>query len=208
MKITLDDETESKTATWAMGMYGPSITTHERPAEPQPFGQHEPEPDHVKIDLPFGYSVFNPLWLGRQASTRHHEGTIISSRKNVTYVPNNWIEKRPDWKCDYAWFAIEGIPILPAAPDAESELRDSPLHMNPRFVVEPVTTLNWTVGDHQISIREHPYTYVSEPHYSGTLCRADRNPMDKSEIETKIGVLCNAWKFATATDTRARATVA
>ena len=68
--------------------------------------------------------------------------------------------------------------------------------------------MNWTVGDHQIYIREYSHTYVSEPHYSGTLCRTDHSPMDKSEIETKIGVLCNAWKFATATDTRARATVA
>ena len=208
LTITLDEETESKTATWAMGMYGPLITTHERPAELHPFGQEEPDPDPTKIDLPFGYSVFNPLLLNSGKSHRSDGGTIISSRKTVTYVPNHWIEKQPDWKCDYAWFAIEGIPILPAPPDTTTELRDNPLHMNPRFVVEPVTTMDWTVGDHQVYIMGYSHTDVSEPHYSGTLCRADRSPMDKREIETKIGVLCNAWKFATATDIRTRATVA
>ena len=110
LTITFADETESKTATWAMGMYGPLITTHERPTEPRPFGRKEPEPFLTKMDLPFGYSVFNPLYLNSEESSRYDGGSVISSRKTATYVPNHWIEKQPDWKCDYAWFAIEGSP--------------------------------------------------------------------------------------------------
>ena len=208
LRATLDDETESKTATWAMGLYGPLITTHERPTEHQHVRQEEPEPNQTKIDLPFGYSVFNALRLNWEKSSRYDGGTIISSRKSVTYVPSHWIEKQPDWKCDYAWFTIEGIPILPTPTDTTSELRDSPLHFDPRFLVEPVTTMDWTVGEHKIYIREHSHTYISEPHYSGTLYRTDHSPMDKREIEEKIGVLCSAWEFATGTETRARATVA
>ena len=161
LRATLDDETESKTATWAMGLYGPLITTHERPTEHQHVRQEEPEPNQTKIDLPFGYSVFNALRLNWEKSSRYDGGTIISSRKSVTYVPNHWIEKQPDWKCDYAWFTIEGIPILPTPTDTTSELRDSPLHFDPRFLVEPVTTMDWTVGEHKIYIREHSHTYIS-----------------------------------------------
>ena len=208
LMTTVDGQTESKTATWAMGMYGPSITTHERPTEHRPFGLERPEPKQADIILPFGYSVFNALCLNAEEHGRYDDGRIISSRKTVTYVPNDWIAKQSNWQCDYAWFTIEGIPVLPPATDTKSELYENPLFLDPRFAVEPTMTMSWTVGKHQIYVYERSHTYVSEPHYCGKLVRTDRGPMDREEIETKIGTLCNAWKFATGTDVRARAMVA
>ena len=208
LRTTLDDETESKTATWAMGTYGPLITTHQRYNEPNPFEMGQHYPNQTRIDLPYGYSVFNALCLNSEQHTRFDGGRIILSRETVTYVPNDWIEKQPDWQCDYAWFTIEGIPVLPTPTDTKSKLYESPIFLDPRFAVEPMTTMNWTVGKHQIYVYERSHSSASEPHYCGTLVRTDRSPMEKREIETKIGTLCNAWEFATGTDVRARAMVA
>ena len=208
LMITLDGETGSKTATWSMGKHGPLITTHERLADQQSFDPEQPDPSQAKIDLPFGHSVFNALHLNSEESTRFDGARRISSSKTVSYMPGNWIEKQSDWKCDYAWFTIEGIPMLPISANVELQAFDSPLNSDPRFVVEPVTMMDWTVGEHRVHLCEHSHTHVSEPHYYGTVSRVDQSPMNKQEIETKLGVLRNAWRFATGTETRVQATVA
>ena len=67
LRTTLDGQTESKTATWAMGMYGPSITTHERPTERLPFGREHLEPKQANIDLPLaGLCTFKRRRRGNQ----------------------------------------------------------------------------------------------------------------------------------------------
>ena len=196
------------TATWHMDVHGPVITTHERFSSDLP---DFPGTDNLvdnDIALPLGHMVFDALAVDQDTSHRFEDGKPVSSARTTSYLPRTWIEHVPEWVCDYVWFAFEGIPLLPIPNTVTQALIDSSMDIDPRFVVEPVTILNWNVGPHLVQFREHSHTRLSDPHYSGTVSRRDRGSMNKAEIETTLGILSNAWQFTAAAPVRLRAVIA
>ena len=208
VSLMLRGENVNLTATWSMGDHGPLITTHERFATELSDFPVLDELTDTDIALPLGHKVFDALCADQNTSHRFDDGRVVSSTRTNSYLPKSWIEEEPEWVCDYVWFAIEGIPELPIPTTVTQALIDNSTDRDPRFAVEPVAILDWNVGPHLVQLREHTHTRLSEPHYWGTISRHDHNSMNKAEIETALGILHNAWQFATAAQVRIPAVMA